>query len=53
VAKKFGVFDDALGLPERASLLIDEHQQIRAFKKYDNGTVPDVGRFIDYLKRLP
>lgn len=51
-SKKYGVFNERLGRPDRAIFVIDKQGVIRWVKLYEPGILPDNGELLTELKKL-
>ncbi|WP_051214917.1 redoxin domain-containing protein [Granulicoccus phenolivorans] len=52
IAKRFGVFDEKLGIAQRASFLFDPQSRLRWLAAYDPSRPRDLQAHLDALRRL-
>jgi len=52
VCKKYGVFDEKAGRPQRAIFVADRDGKLRWLKKYEAGVLPDNAELLEELKKL-
>jgi peroxiredoxin len=52
VAKMYGIFRETNGFSERATIILDEHQNVLFIKVYPVHSIPDINEIISFLKKL-
>lgn len=52
VTKKYGVFDDKVGRPQRSIFVVDKKGILRWIKKYEAGVLPDNAELFAELRKL-
>lgn len=52
MSKKYGVFNEKLGRPDRAIYVIDKQGIVRWAKLYEPGVLPDNAELLAELKKL-
>ena len=52
VSRKYGVFNEKLGRPDRAIFVIDKQGILRWVKYYEAGVLPDNGELLAELRKL-
>ncbi|MDI3540177.1 MAG: hypothetical protein PWR29_1335 [Methanolobus sp.] len=50
VARMYGMFDEDMGVSERASIVVDENMKIRFVKVYETRSLPDIEEIFDAFK---
>jgi peroxiredoxin len=49
VARMYGMFDEDMGVSERASIVVDENMRIRFVKVYETRSLPDIEEIFDAM----
>jgi len=52
MSRKYGVFSEKLGRPERAIFVVDKQGILRWVKRYEAGVLPDNGELLAELRKL-
>jgi alkyl hydroperoxide reductase subunit AhpC len=52
VSRKYGVFSEKLGRPDRAIFVVDKQGTLRWIKHYEPGVLPDNGELLAELREL-
>jgi alkyl hydroperoxide reductase subunit AhpC len=52
MSRKYGVFNEKLGRPDRAIFVVDKQGIIRWIKHYESGVLPDNGELLTELRKL-
>ena len=48
----YGIFRETNGFSERATIILDEHQNVLFIKVYPVHSIPDINEIISFLKKL-
>ncbi len=52
MSRKYGVFSEKLGRPDRAIFVVDKQGILRWVKRYEAGVLPDNGELLAELRKL-
>jgi AhpC/TSA family. len=52
MSRKYGVFNEKLGRPDRAIFVVDKQGILRWIKHYEPGVLPDNGEVLAELRKL-